>query len=345
MKRLILTSGLLLAGLFCAFAQEQDDAKFEMEMRRIIDSISNSYQYQTGQVNLKDGLATLQIPAGFRYLDPAQSRQVLEDLWGNPPGNPTLGMIFPENLGPLDSASFAFNITYDEMGYVKDADADEIDYNKLLKDIKSESVEENKAREKEGYEPINIIGWASQPFYDKDKKILHWAKEFQVGESPENTLNYEVRVLGRRGVLSMNAIGMMSQLNAVKGAIPGITSAVAYTEGNRYSDFSESSGDKIAAWTIGGLVAGKILAKAGFFAILLKFGKFIILGLLAAGTAVYNWLRGRRQQEESEMAYEEMAPEPPASMDPPAVTETPDPAETPDTPDNTTNPDNPTKEG
>jgi uncharacterized membrane-anchored protein len=321
MKHLILTNLFLLMGTSLIFAQKEQ-ADFEAEMKRMIDSISTSYKYQTGQVTLSDGLATLNVPAGFRYLDPTQSKQVLEDLWGNPPGQASLGMLFPENLGPLDSASFAFNISYEEMGYVKDSDADEIDYKELMENIKKESIEENKAREKEGYEPINIIGWASQPFYDKDKKVLHWAKEFQVGEAPENTLNYEVRVLGRKGVLSMNAIGMVSQLEAVKGAISPIVSAVAYTEGNRYSDFSKSSGDKVAAWTIGGLVAGKVLAKAGFFAILLKFGKFIILGLLAGGAALWKFITGRKQEEE-EIVYEaeEPTPEAPANTDEPAANE------------------------
>jgi uncharacterized membrane-anchored protein len=263
-----------------------------------LDSISASFQFQTGQINLGDGLATLDVPSGFRYLNPEQSRQVLEDLWGNPPGQESLGMIFPADLGPLDSASFAFNITWDEMGYVKDGDADDINYDELMADIKKDSESENQQLAEQGYEPIHIIGWASAPFYDKEKKVLHWAKEFKVGDYPENTLNYDVRVLGRKGVLSMNAIGMMNQLEPVKSAVPGIVSSVAFTEGNRYADFSEASGDKIAAWTIGGLVAGKVLAKAGFFAVIAKFGKVIIMALLAGGAALWRYLSGRKKEEE-----------------------------------------------
>jgi len=51
-----------------------------------------------------------------------------------------------------------------------------------------------------------------------------------------------------------------------------------------YSDFDPKI-DKVALWTIGGLVAGKVLAKAGLFALLLKFlvagWKFIVIGFVA----------------------------------------------------------------
>ncbi len=290
-----------LAALLCcqiANAQELSDDEIE----RLVDSITASYQYQTGSIALGDGLATLNVPAGFRYLNPEQSRQVLEDLWGNPPGQTSLGMIFPSDQGPMDSASFAFNITWDDMGYVKDGDADEINYDELLESIKKDSEAENQQLVEQGYEAIHIVGWASAPYYDKEKKVLHWAKEFRVGDYLENTLNYDVRVLGRKGVLSMNAIGMMNQLETVKSAVPGIISSVAFTDGNRYADFSESSGDKIAAWSIGGLVAGKVLAKAGFFAILAKFGKVIIVALLAGGAALWRFISGRRKEEENAFA-------------------------------------------
>lgn len=304
MRQLLITT---VAAILCcqlAFAQELGEA----EIKRMVDSIAASYKYQTGQITLGDGLATFNVPAGFRFLDAQQSKQVLEDLWGNPPGQASLGMIFPENLGPLDSAVWAFDISFEEMGYVKDSDADEINYDDLLKDIKKDNVEENKQRKEMGYEAVEVVGWASTPFYDKEKKVLHWAKELKFGEAASNTLNYDVRVLGRKGVLSMNAIGGIEQLEQVKQNIPALLSAVTFTEDNRYADFSESSGDKIAAWTIGGLVAGKVLAKVGFFAILAKFGKVIIVALIALGSAIWKFVTGRKNQEPETAAADSGAP-------------------------------------
>jgi uncharacterized membrane-anchored protein len=72
-----------------------------------------------------------------------------------------------------------------------------------------------------------------------------------------------------------------------------------FNEGSRYADF-DSNIDEVAAWTIGGLVAGKILAKVGIFAVLAKFGKVIILGLIAAGGFIWRLITGRRKKNEDE---------------------------------------------
>jgi uncharacterized membrane-anchored protein len=47
--------------------------------------------------------------------------------------------------------------------------------------------------------------------------------------------------------------------------------------------------DEVAAWTVGGLVAGKVMAKAGFFVVLLKFWKVIALAVAGAGSFVWRW--------------------------------------------------------
>jgi hypothetical protein len=48
------------------------------------------------------------------------------------------------------------------------------------------------------------------------------------------------------------------------------------------------------------LVAGKVLAKVGFFAVLAKFGKLIFFGIVGFGAAVWQWIKkkmGRREEE------------------------------------------------
>lgn len=79
------------------------------------------------------------------------------------------------------------------MGYVEDDDANSINYDDLLKT----NQEENQQRINEGYSPIQLIGWAAKPFYDNNKKVLHWAKELNFGGDSLNTLNYNLRILGR----------------------------------------------------------------------------------------------------------------------------------------------------
>lgn len=262
-----------------------------------LDSIQRTFNYQTGTVQLKGGIATLKVPAGFKYLNPEQSEQVLTQFWGNPEGSNTLGMLFPDTSSPLFSSSWAFVITYDELGFVKDDDADDIDYDDLLKDLQKETNEANPEREKLGYEKITFVGWASKPFYDKDKKILHWAKELKFGEAEENTLNYNIRILGRKGVLVLNAVAGMSQLAEVEKNIASVSEVAQFGDGYKYSDFNPDI-DEVAAWTIGGLVAGKVLAKVGMFAFLGKFLKVIIFGIVALGGAAWKFITGKKEKAE-----------------------------------------------
>jgi uncharacterized membrane-anchored protein len=295
---------LALTTPFFTQAQEEPD---NARIKFFVDSINNSFQWQTGTIALGDGMATLNVPAGLRYLNPDQSNFVLTNLWGNPPQEKGLGMLFPDNCSPLDAECFAFDIKFDAMGYVKDGDADDIDYNELLTNMKKEAIEANPERVKAGYSPVEIVGWAAAPYYDKTKKVLHWAKEIKFGEvSESNTLNYDVRVLGRKGVLSINAISTVNQLEAVKARIPGLLEGVVFNDGHRYEQF-DSKLDDVAAWSIGGLVAGKVLAKAGFFAIILKFIKPILLVVLGGGAAIWRFITGRRKEEEAEAAYENTA--------------------------------------
>ena len=275
-----------------------------------MDSVNTAMKYETGTVKLSNGIAVLNVPKTFKYLNAEQSKFVINKVWGNPERDDVLGMLFPADGHPFADSSYAFIISYDAIGYVKDEDADKIDYNDLLKEIRDSEAEANKERAANGYEPIHMMGWASQPFYDKNKKVLHWAKELKFGSSAdETTLNYDIRVLGRKGILSLNAVASMSGLPMVKKDIDPVLFMAQFTDGNRYEQF-DSNIDEVAAYTIGGLVAGKVLLKVGFWAMLLKFWKLIIGGIIAAFYGVKRFLTGRRKEEESVATEEPVTDEP-----------------------------------
>ncbi len=262
-------------------AQKVDSTTDVLALVKKQDSIVKSLKYEHGVIKLKNNVAQITIPPGFKYLNAAQARTVLVELWGNPDDTEiSQGLILPENSDVISDSTYVFNIQYDEIGFVKDDDADKINYDDLLKDMKEEAIEENKEREKQGFPSVNMVGWASPPYYDKNKKILHWAKNIKFGDSDVNTLNYNIRILGRKGVLVLNAISTMPYFELVKKDIPKIMNIVEFYDGNQYKDF-DSSVDKVAAWTIGGLVAGKVLAKLGFLGLILKFGKVIALAVVA----------------------------------------------------------------
>ena len=289
--RKIITIYLLALIPFISRAQE-DDSLFISAY----DSIENTFHYQHGEVALPNGVAKVIVPDGYKFLDGTQAERVLVELWGNPKGEDlSLGFLVPENQGIMDESGYVFNIQYDEMGYVKDDDAEEINYDELLTEMQKGAEEENAERVKNGFDAVKIIGWASPPFYDKEKKILHWAKEVRFSQAEVNTLNYNIRVLGRKGVLVINAISVMPSLAAVKKDIPSVLTAVQFNEGFQYKDY-DSNVDEVAAWTIGGLVAGKILAKVGFFALLLKFWKLIAIAVVAFFGTIWKRIRGKKDE-------------------------------------------------
>jgi len=262
----------------------------------VIDSLNKALHYEQGHVTLPGGISEIQVPRGFRYLDSAQSRTVLTRYWGNPDGT-SLGMLFPVNSSPLDEGAWAYVIEYNPTGHVKDDDADDINYDDLLKEMRDDMVEANKERTSAGYEAVTLVGWASPPYYDKNNHTLHWAKALKFGDSPENTLNYNVRVLGRKGVLVLNAVGSTKDLAAIKASIPSLLSAVTFSKGQQYTDFN-SSLDEVAAYGIGGLIAGKVLAKVGLFAVLLKFWKLGLLALSGAWAGIKRFFTGRGKKDE-----------------------------------------------
>ncbi|WP_228237414.1 DUF2167 domain-containing protein [Allomuricauda sp. M10] len=283
MKKLTILAFLLTISF--AFSQtdttetniELDEAAYQ----QILDSINNSYTFQKGSIPLGNDLATLHVPEGFKFLNAEQSQQVLTDLWGNPPSE-TMGMLFPEDISVVgDNFTYAIEITYSEEGYIEDDDADDIDYDDLMEDMQESAIEENKERTKLGYPTAEIVGWAAEPFYDQSSKKLHWAKEIKFEGMEMNTLNYNIRVLGRKGYLNLNAISDMDKLPLVQTNIDRVISSAEFNPGNRYSDFNPDL-DEVAAYGIGGLIAGKVLAKVGFFAAILKFWKVIAIGIVAA---------------------------------------------------------------
>lgn len=292
MHKTIHTLFLCLMAL-SGFSQNDSIPMSQEQYQAKIDSINNSFHYQHGDIQLADGVATLHVPKGYKFLDAKQSAYVLTNLWGNPPSE-VLGLLFPENESPLgQNTTYAVEITYSKDGYINDEDAKDIDYDDLLEEMQKDTKTGNEARKAGGYPTIDLIGWASSPYYDSSTKKLHWAKELKFEGYETNTLNYNIRVLGRKGYLNLNAIGDMSVLPQFQHDANKILASVEFNSGHKYSDFNPDM-DKVAAYGIGGLIAGKVLAKAGFFALIAKFWKIIFVAIAGALAAFRKkWKRNR----------------------------------------------------
>ena len=265
------------------------------------EELDSKLAYQTGKVQLSGGMATITLPPSFRFLGQQDSRKLLV-AWGNPPESAqgVLGMLVPSDVSPLSEDGWAIVVTYDDDGYVNDEDAKTLNYDKVLNEMQEQTVASNEARQKEGFEPITVIGWAEPPHYDAAAHKLYWAKELKFGSSTDHTLNYSIRILGRRGVLVLNAVSSIGQLDVVKKGTPDVLAAVEFNEGHRYADYLPGT-DKAAAYGIGGLIVGATAAKAGLFKLIwvaiLASKKLILAGLVAAGAAIKKLLGGRNEAE------------------------------------------------
>ena len=288
-----ITAAWLLCAAFAlpAFAQEPEGPEAAGELPPEMN-----FQYSTGDVLLPNKVATLHLGEKYRYLDPSETNRLLM-AWGNPSNPDTQGAIVPAAVEPMAQDGWAVILNYEEEGHIDDSDAKDIDYEDLLADMQAGTEEANKERRKMNFPTVKLVGWAKQPHYDAESKKLFWAKELDFQDTAVRILNYDVRVLGREGVLSMNAVAGMPQLAQIDADMKPLIATAEFNEGYRYADFNEST-DKVAAYGLGALIAGTAAAKLGFFAkigvFLLAFKKFVVIGLIAIGGLVMKLL-GRKK--------------------------------------------------
>ena len=290
---ILLFSFCLIYGFAANSYAQSSDALSDEEYRAWATELWSTIDQQTGDITLANAVATLHVPDDFFYLNPQAASTVLVDVWGNPPGQNTLGMLMPAGVTPFEPDSWAVTISYEEDGYVSDDDAENIDYADMLSQMKDEIRVASVEREKQGYGAIELVGWAEQPFYDKTTHKMYWAKELRFGHNTETTLNYNIRVLGRKGVLVLNFIAGMQQKALIDERLSTVLAMAEFDQGSRYIDFDPDI-DTVAAYGIGALVAGKVIAKTGFLAVILIFlKKFGIIILIAGGAFVKKIFTGR----------------------------------------------------
>ncbi|KLD62919.1 DUF2167 domain-containing protein [Dyella japonica] len=256
------------------------------------EAFVSSLHPTTGEVSIPGAQATLKLANGYSFLSAADAQRVLTQAWGNPPDDSVLGMIIPSTdaHAVLDEKTWAVVVTFVDEGYVSDKDAEKIDYDDMLKDLKKAAQDSNPERLKEGYPAVELVGWAEPPHYDEASHKLYWARDLKFkkadGSADGQSLNYAIRVLGRKGYLSLNAIAPIDQLAQVRADMPDVVAMAEFNPGERYADYNSST-DKAAAYGIAALVAGGIAAKAGLFAklgiMLLALKKFVVIGIAAIG--------------------------------------------------------------
>ncbi len=277
-----------------AAGQKQADDPRMAQARAFVGALT----FQSGDIAIAGAKARLHLGDGFRYLAKGDARKVLEQFWGNPPDDSVLGLIVPAATPLYDEHAWAVVITRTDEGHVADADAAKTDYTQMLKDMQQATLDDNAERRKAGYPEMRLIGWAEPPRYDQANQKLYWARELAASGADQHTLNYDIRVLGRTGYLSLNAVAGMNDIATVRAGMQQLLPMVAFDPGQRYADFNPGS-DKLAAYGVAALVAGGIAAKAGLFAklgVILLAAKKIILLAIAAIAAGFRKLFGGKDK-------------------------------------------------
>lgn len=286
MRSFLLAALLVLALCVPAFAQEPQ-----------IDWIEGPFTADLG-----DDLARIEVPEGYLFATAGETRKVME-LTGNPPTGREVGLIMPAAEGK----SWFLVFEFDEVGYIKDDDKDKIDADAILEGIKEGTEASNEQRKEMGSDAIHVVGWFERPHYDERSHNLVWAIEAQGEADPGRVVNYDVRLLGRRGYISATLVTDPQALSADLPHVQNLLSGFAFKPGNRYAEWV--SGDKVAEYGLTALVAGgagAAAAKLGLFAklgkLLAKGGKLIIIALAALAAGLKKLLGGRKDESGTPIA-------------------------------------------
>lgn len=303
----LLSVGLPTLSVATAQSNEQAaQAEYDARMKALAGQIHP----QSGLVNVPEAKAHLNLGDQYYFLPADEARRVLVEAWGNPPDgmDTVLGMVFPKGKS-FNDATWGAVVEYEDTGHVSDKDASSQDYGSVLADMQKASEESNEARKEQGYPASHLVGWAQAPTYDPKTKTLIWARHLQFDGAEAGTLNYDVRTLGRTGVLSLNMVDTMPNLPAVRTAAAQLGSTVQFDQGARYADYNAST-DKLADFGLAGLVAGGagllVAKKAGILGLILVLLKKGIAVVIALAAGVGAWLKrklGRGSDDEGDGGY------------------------------------------
>jgi len=288
--RSLLAIGLLCLGFLSVGAQEATGDKLTQVERSPLDRLP----WIMGPTNASlAGRATLQVPAGFRFLAADPARDFLKATGNRPSGEETgLLMHVRDRWWVI--------LEFDDIGYVKDDEKKDLDADKLLASYREGTEAMNESRTQRGAPPIRIVGWHVAPNFNDLTKNLEWSVEAESGGG--TFVNYNVRLLGRKGVTKVTLIEDRAQVDATLPQFREILRSHRYVEGESYAEYRQ--GDRIAQYGLGALVLGGAAAAAAKFGL---FGPVVLFAkkawkLVAAGVVgIVMWIKSlftRRDRHE-----------------------------------------------
>ncbi len=162
--------------------------------------------------------------------------------------------------------------------------------------IKQGTEAANEERKKRGWDEMAVAGWQTPPHYDTATKQLEWAIAGKDLANNQVVVNFNTRILGRGGVMSVLLIANPNDLDASIGELKSMLGNFSYLPGQRYAEYKP--GDKIAKYGLAALITGGAAAsavKTGFWKVILTGlvagWKFIAAGAVAVFGAVSRFFK------------------------------------------------------
>ena len=251
--------------------------------------------------------AEIELPAGMLLFERTVAQELMRKA-----GNDATSVVAA--ILPAGEGTWMVVIEADDVGYVSDDDADDLDASAMLEQYKLGTIEQNKTRTSMGILELYIDGWSEPPRYERLKRHLVWG--LNAHDSEGKTVNFFTRFLGRNGYLSVNLIDDPATIEAAKIEALSILTATRYKPGSRYDDHvdgDKDSGIGLKALILGG--TGLAVAKKGgiLIAIVLFFKKGFIFVIAGLG-GLFRWLTGKKKKHAASIDPTPPAPPP----DPPA---------------------------
>ena len=187
-----------------------------------------------------------------------------------------------------ENYEYSIYINYKDDGYVSIDDWKDVDPNELMSELKATAKED-----------VVDTKWVFEPEIS-EKNYVTYSYETDWADG-RKSLETNIISLGRKGYNEVTFVFDYDNddLDAkeLEGFAKGFADTIDFKEGFRYADYK--SGDKTAAVSIGGLVAGtlgvKALAKAGVLAKLLAFAMKFWWVILAPIVAFFTFLNKKKE--------------------------------------------------
>ena len=232
--------------------------------------------------------AEIQVPEGFFLTDGEGCRTILK-AYGNLVGEDEVGFFAPASM------DWFVTFDFDDVGYVKDDEKDKLDADAMLKSIREGNAQANEFKKSKGMSTFTILGFAIPPRYNPETNNLEFAIRLKDDEDNNESVNFQTKILGRRGVMVVTLVCDPTELDSLLPVYRGHMETFAYKSGGKYAEYRQ--GDKVAKYGLTALVVGGGVALAAKSGLLGKLLKPILLGVLAVGAGLKKlFSRGDRSQ-------------------------------------------------